>query len=134
MQSRTIPFSSTTSDTLAITMSTSNIWTAASEGSLDRVRYWIETEHLSPSVRDDNSYTPIHAAASWGHEDILRYLITERAGDVNTVDDDGETALFVVEEERMAKVLVELGVDTTRKNEEGLRVNIDMESYSCLSH
>ena len=58
-----------------------NLWVAASDGDLDRVRvskayilpfanqtnnglqHLIETEHLSPNERDHNSYTPMYILA-----------------------------------------------------------------------
>lgn len=70
---------------------------------------------------DENSYSPLHAAASWGHADLLRYLV-ERGGDINLTDSDRETPLYVVENVAMAKLVVELGGDPRWTNEEGLTV------------
>lgn len=75
----------------------------------------------SPNALDENSYSPLHAAASWGQADILRYLV-EKGGDINLTDSDGETPLFVVETVGMAKLVVELGGDPKWKNEEGVTV------------
>lgn len=80
----------------------------------------------SPNALDENSYSPLHAAASWGQSDILRYLV-EKGGDINLTDSDGETPLFVVETVGMAKLVVELGGDPKVKNEEGLTVR----SFRC---
>ncbi|ORY79326.1 ankyrin repeat-containing domain protein [Leucosporidium creatinivorum] len=96
----------------------SNIWTAASEGNFARVVELVEGG-LSPSVQDENTYTPLHAAASWGHVDILRYLVS-KGGDINTLDGDGESPLFVVESAEMARVVIELGGDATLRNLEGV--------------
>ena len=54
-------------------------------------RKWQELldEGVSPSAKDENTYTPIHAAASWGHTEVLRLLLS-RGGDVNVADEDGE--------------------------------------------
>lgn len=49
----------------------SNIWEAAGEGDLDRVRYWVDQRGLSVVVPDHFTYTPVHAAASWGRDDVL---------------------------------------------------------------
>ncbi|KDE07526.1 hypothetical protein MVLG_02197 [Microbotryum lychnidis-dioicae p1A1 Lamole] len=101
-------------------MSLSNIWTAASEGNLDRVKHLIENEGLSPNAFDDNSYSPLHASVSWSHPEILRYLV-QKGGDINLADKDGETCLFVVENVEMARIIVqELGGDLNKRNNEGL--------------
>ncbi|BGP30614.1 hypothetical protein JCM10296v2_002370 [Rhodotorula toruloides] len=93
-----------------------NIWTAAA-GDFERVKQLVESG-TSPNVLDENSYSPLHAAASWGQSDILRYLV-EKGGDINLTDSDGETPLFVVETVGMAKLVVDLGGDPKWKNEEG---------------
>lgn len=76
----------------------------------------------SPNALDENSYSPLHAAASWGHADILRYLV-DRGGDINLTDSDRETPLFVVENVGMAKLVVELGGDPKWTNEDGITVS-----------
>lgn len=76
----------------------------------------------SPNTPDENSYTPLHAAASWAHVEILRYLI-EKGGDINLVDADGETPLFLVESADMARMVISLGGDPNVRNLEGLSVS-----------
>ena len=44
---------------------------------------------IDASVKDENTYTPLHAAVSWGHADILRLLVS-RGGNINVQDEDGE--------------------------------------------
>lgn len=73
-------------------------------------------------MADDNTYTPLHAAASWGHVDILRYLVS-KGGDINITDEDGETPLFVVETVEMARLVLELGGNAEWKNAEGMTVS-----------
>lgn len=98
---------------------TLNIWVAASDGQLDEVKKFIETDGLSPNAKDENGYTPVHAAASYGHMDLLRYLI-DKGGDINVTDEDGDTALHTVEELDVAKKLVEeFKADFKAKNAEG---------------
>ncbi|KAL8278220.1 hypothetical protein RQP46_009393 [Phenoliferia psychrophenolica] len=103
----------------------SNIWTAASEGDFERVKELVEagkslSVSLSPRRRHyENTYTPLHAAASWNHFEILRYLVAA-GGDINTTDSDNETPLFVVETAEMARTVVELGGDQTLRNTDGL--------------
>lgn len=96
-----------------------NIWVAASDGQLDVVKNFIENDKLSPNAKDDNGYTPVHAAASYGHMDLLKYLI-DQGGDINITDEDGDTALHTVEELDVAKSLVEdFKADYKIKNSEG---------------
>ncbi|KAH6662449.1 ankyrin repeat-containing protein [Plectosphaerella plurivora] len=59
------------------------------------------------SGQDEHGYSLVHAAASYNHLDLLRALIQEFKVDVNIKDEDGETALFVVETVDAAKCLVE---------------------------
>jgi len=99
-----------------------NIWLAAGEGNLEKVQEYIEQDGLSPNALDDNNYNPLHAAASWNHPEILRYLV-EKGGDINIADDDGETPLFVVEQVGMARLIVELGGDPNHRNLEGVTVS-----------
>ncbi|KAI9440043.1 ankyrin [Lactarius indigo] len=96
-----------------------NIWVAAGDGDLGRVRELIEHQSTSPNVPDSFTYTPMHAAASYGHLDVLTYLIS-RGGDVNVTDEDGETPLYTVENIETARLLVNHGADPGLRNHEGL--------------
>ncbi|KAK4126030.1 hypothetical protein N657DRAFT_654501 [Parathielavia appendiculata] len=72
------------------------------------------------SAQDEHGYSLIHAAASYNHLDLLRALVREFKVPVDLKDEDGETALFVVESVDAARVLVdELGLDGKIQNEEG---------------
>ncbi|EEB06757.1 hypothetical protein SJAG_01812 [Schizosaccharomyces japonicus yFS275] len=98
---------------------TPNVWVAASDGKIDVVLKHLEAG-VSPNVLDENGYTPMHAAASYGHKELLKLLV-ERGGNVNVCDNDGETPLFVCETVPMAQMLVEeLNADPLVKNAEGL--------------
>ncbi|TEY56445.1 hypothetical protein BOTCAL_0225g00250 [Botryotinia calthae] len=59
------------------------------------------------SAQDEHGYSLMHAAASYSHLDLLRALVTEFNANVDLKDEDGETALFVVETLDCAKLLVE---------------------------
>ncbi|WVR05281.1 hypothetical protein IAU60_002293 [Kwoniella sp. DSM 27419] len=103
-----------------------NLWVAASDGDLERVQYLIENEGMTPNDKDSNSYTPMHAAASYAHMELLTYLLSKN-GDPNVTDDDGETPLFVVESLEVAQFLVERGCDPTMENEEGMTAADSLE-------
>ena len=73
------------------------------------------------STQDEHGYSLVHAAASYNHLDLLRTLVHEFHVDPNIKDEDGETALFVVESVEPAQCLLEeLGADPAIKNDEGL--------------
>ena len=59
-----------------------NIWTAASDGDVDRVKELIEIEGVNPNAQDENGYSPLHAASSYGEIETLEYLLSIGA-DVN---------------------------------------------------
>ncbi|KAL7423967.1 hypothetical protein Q5752_001552 [Cryptotrichosporon argae] len=94
-----------------------NIWVAASDGDIERVRTLVEAGQ-SPNALDANSYSPMHAAASYSHLELLDYLVSV-GGDPNLADADGETPLFVVETLEAARWLVAHGTDAAHVNEEG---------------
>lgn len=100
-----------------------NIWIAAGEGDLERVRYLVEVEHISPIAADQFTYTPLHAAASYGHIDILRFLLNHSTAPTNaieTTDEDGDTPLFTVEDVSVARILIEeFGANAKHENESG---------------
>jgi len=58
-----------------------NIWTAASDGDIDRVRELIESG-MSPNAQDEAGYSPLHAASSYGEVPLIHYLLSVGA-DVN---------------------------------------------------
>ncbi|KAK9457729.1 ankyrin repeat-containing domain protein [Dipodascopsis uninucleata] len=99
--------------------SSKNLWIAASDNNIDIVKELISSGKHTPNDHDPNGYTAMHAAASYGHHELLEYLIVE-GGNINITDDDNETPLFVAEDIDTAKLLVKLGADTEFKNLEGL--------------
>lgn len=55
-----------------------NVWIAAGDGDLERVKFWLEEggtwstdAGMTPTTPDDSKYTPLHAAASYGQHDVL---------------------------------------------------------------
>ena len=72
------------------------------------------------SSQDAHGYSLLHALISYNHLDLLRTLFAEFKPDPNLVDEDGETALFVVESVEAAQCLLEeIGVDSEMRNAEG---------------
>ncbi|KAF4571320.1 hypothetical protein EYR36_008649 [Pleurotus pulmonarius] len=113
----------------------SNIWVAAGDGDLPRVQHLVETQStnvlasmtyrliddigISPNQPDAHTYTPMHAAASYGHLHVLTYLIS-KGGDVNVTDHDGDTPLYAVENIQTARFLIDNGASLQITNNEGI--------------
>ncbi|KAF6063653.1 Ankyrin repeats (many copies) family protein [Candida albicans] len=98
----------------------SNIWIAAADNQRQIVEQYINSNEYTPNSKDPNGYTAIHAAASYGHLNLLQYLI-EKGGDINIQDNEGDTPLHHVEDLKTAKYIVEkLGASYKIKNNDGL--------------
>lgn len=94
-----------------------NIWVAASDNNIEAVKKFIENGQ-TPNDKDPNGYTCMHAAASYGHCELLDYLVSV-GGNVNITDEEGDTPLHVIEDVKTAKHLVnELKADWRIKNED----------------
>ena len=68
--------------------------------------------------QDNNGYSAIHAAASYGHEELIRYLISNGA-DVNLKDNDGDTPILLCEEPEIFLILKSFGANPTAVNDVG---------------
>lgn len=96
-----------------------NIWVAAADNKLDVVKNFIESGKFSANSKDVNGYTPIHAAVSYGHLDLLDYLLS-KGGDINIQDTEGDSPLHHAEDVQVAKYLVEkLSANPKLKNNDG---------------
>lgn len=101
-------------------MANPNPFTLAAEGS-SKLLPLLQAKPELASSQDDTGYSLVHAAASYNHLDLLRTLVKDFHVDVNIKDEDGETALFVVETVEAAQTLLdELGADLSITNEEGM--------------
>ena len=97
-----------------------NVWTAASDGDLDTVRRCIEGGAHQPHTPDEQGYTCLHAAASYGHHELLQYLIARPGVNLNCGDEDGDTPLHVVEDVESCRMLLAAGADASVRNGDGL--------------
>lgn len=97
----------------------SNIWVAAADNQVEIVEKYLTSNEFSANAKDPNGYTPIHAAASYGHLDLLKLLVSN-GGDINIQDNEGDTPLHHAEDVVTAKFIVEeLKADFKITNEEG---------------
>ena len=95
-----------------------NIWVAASDGNINAVKALIESGTHVVNEQDNNGYSAIHAAASYGHEELIRYLISNGA-DVNLKDNDGDTPILLCEEPEIFLILKSFGANPTAVNDVG---------------
>ena len=134
-----------------------NIWIAASDGDLKRVKELAaaaaataaasatgtnegdasalgEKERASASVaavasqqaartaclsaKDEHGYSALHAAASYGHLELLAFLLAEGVSP-DLRDEDGDAALHVCATGECAELLLGSGADGGAKNDEG---------------
>ncbi|CCG25981.1 hypothetical protein CORT_0C06080 [Candida orthopsilosis Co 90-125] len=98
----------------------SNIWIAAADNQKEEVEKYISSGEFTANAKDPNGYTPIHAAAAYGHHDLIDYLV-QHGGNINIQDNEGDTPLHHVEDVSTAKLLVEkYNADYKIKNNDGL--------------
>lgn len=108
-------------------MPTPNPYLLAADNSPDLLPL-LRSDPALASAQDEHGYSLVHAAASYNHLDLLRTLVTEFKVDANLKDEDGETALFVVETLDAARCLVEeLGADVSVRGAEGLTAGEKIE-------
>jgi uncharacterized protein len=93
-----------------------NLWTACSNGDLNRVKHLLESGENKVDDQDEYGYSPMHAAVSYGHMDLLQYLVEVARANIRLRDMDGDEPIHVCEEPRIFEYLVEHGADPTAKN------------------
>ncbi|KAF9966866.1 hypothetical protein BGZ70_000977 [Mortierella alpina] len=112
-----------------------NIWLAASDGDLAAVKTFIEEKGVSINAQDEFGYSALHAAASYGHKDLIKHLL-ENGADVNIQDPEGDSPLFVCETVEIAEMLVKAGADATHINENEMTAaeNAEEEEWFEVAH
>ncbi|KAI8146400.1 ankyrin repeat-containing domain protein [Fennellomyces sp. T-0311] len=93
-----------------------NLWIAAGDGQLDRVKELIGSG-VNVNSHDEYGYTAMHAAVSYNQKEILEYLL-EKGGNVNIEDFEKDTPLYVAETVDMARFLIDRGANAEHKNED----------------
>ena len=98
-----------------------NIFVLAADGNTAELLPLLQADHSLASSHDSHGYSLLHAAASYGHESLVRQLVNDFHVDVNLKDEDGESPLFQVESVAIARVLVEdLQADARMVNDEAM--------------
>ncbi|ETV76016.1 hypothetical protein H257_09964 [Aphanomyces astaci] len=103
-------------------MATANIWVAASDGNIDAVTAYLQGG-ASVNAQDENGYTPLQAAVSYNHTELVQYLLAGGAS-ATLSDFDSETPLHFCESVEIAQILLARGADINAKNAD-LRTPLD---------
>ncbi|XP_053201240.1 uncharacterized protein LOC128386259 [Panonychus citri] len=78
--------------------------------------------HVSTDVVDNDLWQPIHAAACWGHPDVLEQLV-QAGADLNARTKNGETPLEICEDPELKERIIELRNEMeTKKASHSLRL------------
>jgi hypothetical protein len=94
-------------------------WVAAADGKLELLQSSLCVLNLPPCAKDENGYTLLQAAASYGKLQVLQWLLSQNV-DVNAVDNEGDTAIHYAGCLDAVKMLVEVGkASTMLKNRQG---------------
>ena len=84
-----------------------NIQIAAADGDLPAVQEFV-LSGVKPDAGDFAGHTALHAAASYGHEAVLSWLLSQAGHEgAAAVDADGDTPLHVCESAPCATLLLE---------------------------
>ncbi|KAF9907073.1 hypothetical protein BX616_000538, partial [Lobosporangium transversale] len=105
------------------------------DGDLASVKKYIEEDGISIDTQDENGYSALHAAASYGHKELIKYLLGKGAN-VNIQDPDGDSPLFVCETVEIAKILIDAGADANHVNGNELTAaeNAQEEEWFEVAH
>ncbi|KAF1806435.1 ankyrin repeat-containing domain protein [Mucor lusitanicus] len=95
-----------------------NLWVAAGDGQIDRVRELLESG-IAVDGHDQFGYTAMHAAVSYNQIEMVKLLI-EKGANVNIEDFEKDTPLYVAENVEMAQLLLDNGADPKHTNEDGI--------------
>lgn len=86
---------------------------AAANGYYDVVAFLLRCG-MGPSVRDNDLWMPIHAAANWNHPDIIE-LLCEYGSEINAKTNTGETPLELAEDDQTQQLIRTLAQNEARK-------------------
>jgi hypothetical protein len=108
-------------------MSSKDIFYAATIGTVEDIRYFIEEKGVYVNARDNSGWTPLHVAAKYGNIEAVKFLVSKGA-DIHVTDRQGFTPLHqvafhgrinVAERIETAKFLISNGANVNAKTYEG---------------
>ncbi len=97
-----------------------HLMAAANKGDVERVKLWIK-RRSDVNATDRNAWTPMHYAAFWGHDAVVRVLV-ENGAIVNAMGVVGPLHVAVRSThttEAIVRTLVEVGTNVNTKDHEG---------------
>jgi len=102
-------------------------WLAAADGKLSLLQSSLAHLNLTVAAADENGYTLLHAAASYGQLPVMEWILSQirqfpeeqQLAAINAVDKDGDSALHYAGTLEAAKLLVDVGIHATLKNGQG---------------
>jgi len=99
-------------------------WLAAADGKLALLQSSLTKLNLSVSAADENGYTLLQAAASYGQIPVMKWILSQAASigglDVNAADKEGDTALHYAGTAEACQLLVQGAQASTQiKNAQG---------------
>ncbi|XP_026687360.1 protein phosphatase 1 regulatory subunit 16A-like, partial [Diaphorina citri] len=80
---------------------------AAANGYLRVVEYLLDQHHVATDVQDKDGWQPVHAAACWGHVDILEILV-QNGADLNAKTKHDETPADICEDPELRERILAL--------------------------
>jgi len=86
---------------------------AAANGYLSVVEFLLE-HHVSTDAVDNDLWQPLHAAACWGHPDILEALV-QAGADLEAKTKNGETPLDICEDSELRERIIQLKSEMEEK-------------------
>jgi ankyrin repeat protein len=98
-------------------------WIAAADGKLSLLQASLQQLQLPLGVADENGYTLLQAAASYGQLPVLQWILSHATCTlnlVNAVDQEGDSALHYAGTVEAAKILVQVGnINVALANKQG---------------
>lgn len=97
-------------------------WMAAADGNIALLQESLTQLQLPVTAADENGYTLLQAAASYGQIELMQWLLSRLPRpneDVNAVDQEGDTALHYATTVEACKLLLAAGIDPGTRNQAG---------------
>lgn len=95
-------------------------WIAAADGKLGLLQTSLSSLNLPVSAADENGYTLLQAAASYGQIPVVEWILSQNMVDVNAVDNEGDSAIHYAGSLDALKMLIEVGkASPVLQNKEG---------------
>lgn len=104
-------------------------------GDLDSTKSLIEEQNEDPYQTDEDGVTALHTACMSGNLDLVTYLVSEMALDVNAIGLKNSTPLHFTSSNRIAEFLISKGADPDLVNDLGDKAwtELEEEDTNCTA-